>query len=76
MDAPPNYTEAVRLAVIRAMDTAGTNRERLCAATGMSRTETLRKLQGLKPFNVTELDLIAGFLGIDVETFTMRGRAA
>lgn len=76
MDAPPNYTEAVRLAVIRAMKAAGSNRERICEATGLSRTETHRKLTGLKPFNVTELDLIARHLGVPVEDFTLRGRVA
>ena len=76
MEATRPYTEAVRVAVARAMEEAGVNATRLSQATGIAPTTLGRKLNGLAPFNVTELDVIARSLDLDVERFSAPERAA
>ena len=76
MPAKLPYAEAVRVAVAQAMEQAGVNATRLSQATGIAPTTLSRKLNGLAPFNVVDLDVIARSLDLDVERFSAPERAA
>jgi transcriptional regulator with XRE-family HTH domain len=76
MRATPTYTEAVAAAVANALEAAGLSAERLERETGLASSTIRRKLNLRGPFNVTELDVIAGHLGIPLIQLSCPERAA
>ena len=76
MEATPTYTEAVRAAVAGAMERAGINATRLSQTTGIAPTTLSRKINGLAPFTVLELDVIPRCLSIPVSDLSWPDRDA
>lgn len=76
MEATATYTGAVRQAVKTAIEESGATLTAVCEGTGIAPSSLSRKLNTPSPFNVTELDLIARYLGIPVHHLSNPGRAA
>lgn len=71
-----SYQERVARTVAAAIADSGVTGVWLCERTGIPRTTMHRRLTGLSPFTVAELDAIAGALRVPVETLTPAGAAA
>lgn len=63
-----DITQGTAAAVASAMVTAGRTQVALSDATGIPRTTLLRRLGGLSPFTVDELQRIADALNVEVHT--------
>jgi lambda repressor-like predicted transcriptional regulator len=61
------YGEGVASRVISALDYAGVTRKSLCQTGGFVSSVLARKLNGVTPFTVGELAVIANVLGLPVE---------
>lgn len=68
-------TKAVANAVVEAMEERGKSQLALSEATGIPRTTLLRRLAGLSPFTVSELEAIAGYLGVSASDLVQRAEA-
>jgi lambda repressor-like predicted transcriptional regulator len=76
MEATATFTGAVRQAVKAAIAESGATLAAVSEGTGIAQSSLSRKLNTPSPFTVTELDLIARYLGVPVEQLSAPGRAA
>lgn len=65
MVTPPT-TETVARRVVTAMEATGRNPKSLADDARLPRTTLLRRLAGISPFNLNELDALAPHLGVTV----------
>jgi lambda repressor-like predicted transcriptional regulator len=75
MEDIATYTGAVRQAIQVAISDSGHTLTAVSEGTGISQSSLSRKLKGTAPFTVTEVDLIARHLGIQVEQLSAPCRA-
>lgn len=61
-------TEQVAAAVEAARTSAGIGKDRLADQSGIPQTTLKRRLAGVSPFTVAELDAVASVLGVEIET--------
>ena len=61
-----SLTARTAMAVEAAIDAAGQSQLGVSDATGIPRTTLIRRLRGLSPFTIAELEAIAEVLGVTV----------
>lgn len=76
MAPTPSYTERVAAAVAAAIAAAGITYQATAKGTGIPQATLHRKLNEHVPFNARELEQIARYLGIEVETLAAPTRTA
>lgn len=65
MDRPTRLAEAAAINTATVVRDSGVKMTWLCEKTGIPRTTMARRLDGLAPFTVAELDAIAGALRVN-----------